>query len=208
MWQITRDAIEDLSGVVGLHAGAVAVANGSAILLPAFSGSGKTTLTTGLVAAGWSYLTDELSVLDGATLSVEPFGRPPCLSPGSLSLFPGLEARLPQDLRSQRHLKWQVPLEHIPGTMRREPAHVRAIVFPHFEQGAKTVLRPLRRVDALVRLLPNAFNLAAEGSSGLQTLARLCRQAPAYDLTMGDLQEAIRAVEQVGADVGAGTIHA
>lgn len=199
MWRLTRSALEDVEGEIAFHAGAVRGRDGDAVLLAAPGGSGKSTLTAGLVASGWDYLTDELTVLSASGETVEPFARPLCMSPAAVDLFPGLAERLSPELRSGRVAKLQVRPDDIrPGSI-GTAGPVRAVVFPRYERGAKTLLQPLGRVATLVTLMHNTFNLAAAGQAGLDTLAALCRAAPGYRLVSGDLGEAVAAVERIAA---------
>lgn len=194
MWHLTHDAVNELAGgTVGLHAGAVARPEG-VVLLPAPSGSGKTTLTAALVAAGWDYLTDELALLE-RSMTVQPFARPLCLSRAAIELFPGLAERLPPELVSERCEKLQVRPDEIRPASLSSGGPPRAVVFPRYEEGAETRLRPLTQVETLLDLLPNTFDLAHDSQARLGTLAGLCRAAPGYRLVSGDLTEAVEAVD-------------
>jgi hypothetical protein len=77
-------------GLLAMHAGALAD-RGRALVLAGPSGCGKTTLTLGLVRAGLGFLSDELAVLDPATVTVLPYRRSAHVRPSTLDLIPELE---------------------------------------------------------------------------------------------------------------------
>lgn len=196
MWHITQAAVAGYSAGVALHAGCVSGPDG-AVALPATAGSGKTTLTAGLVAAGWGYLSDELGLVDPNGRRVEPFARPLCLTRASAELFPGLRSRVDPLLASERCDKLQVPPSALRDAPFAETATLRAVVFPRYEPGAKTVSEPLRKPETLLALLPNTFNLDGRR---LGVLARLCRAVPGYRLVSGDLDEAVAEVVRLSRD--------
>ena len=90
------------------HAGGVE-RNGVACVLPADPESGKTTLTTGLVRAGYSYLTDEAISFDWETGEIEPYPKPLSIDPGSQFLFPELAPPSPPGAEGESDGQWQVP---------------------------------------------------------------------------------------------------
>src|SRR3954452_128257 len=73
-----------------IHAGGVQVGD-VAVVLPAAMEHGKTTLTTGLVRAGFRYLTDEAVAIDRDALDAVPYPKPMSLDKGAWHLFPELE---------------------------------------------------------------------------------------------------------------------
>lgn len=199
-WHLTHEAIDGLTRSAGLHAGAVSRSQ-QVVVLPAPSGSGKTTLTAALVSAGWDYLSDELAVVERSGSAVQPFARPLSMSREAIGLIPGLGDRVPTELDSDRCTKLQVRPDLLrPGAL-GSPGSLGAVIFPRYEPGAETHVEPLRRVDALVGLLPNTFNLTRDGGGQplLDTLAALCRRAPGYRLVTGNLDEAVVAVEEIAA---------
>lgn len=76
-------------GIVGTHAGVVAV-DGRAVLLAGRSGRGKSTLTLGLVRRGAGFLTDELALVtpEGTVL---PYPRALHVRSSTLDLLPELD---------------------------------------------------------------------------------------------------------------------
>jgi len=197
MWHITQAAVAGYSAGVVLHAGCVSGRDG-AVVLPAIAGSGKTTLTAGLVAAGWGYLSDELGLVDPLGRRVEPFARPLCLTRNSAGLFPGLRDRVDPLLSSESCDKLQVPSSALRDAPFAETTTLRAVVFPRYEPGAKTVSEPLRKPETLLALLPNTFDLDGRR---LGMLAELCRAVPGYRLVSGDLDEAVAEVVRLSRNI-------
>jgi hypothetical protein len=71
LWPATQEAVERTTEYLALHAGAVA-RNGKSILLPAPPDTGKTTLSAALTRAGFSYLSDEVGLIEPETALLHP----------------------------------------------------------------------------------------------------------------------------------------
>ena len=80
-----------------LHAGSVTYGE-SGLVFPAASGSGKTTLVAGLLAAGFRYVNDDITVVDPDSYCLVPFATSLCVKEGSWQtlapLYPASLARL------------------------------------------------------------------------------------------------------------------
>jgi hypothetical protein len=102
-WSVYEDALLDLldrmvhailehllaQGKLVFHAGALEYCGG-ALILAGRSGQGKTTLTLGLLRRGLRLLSDELAVVDRATLDILPYRRSVHVRPGTPELIPEL----------------------------------------------------------------------------------------------------------------------
>src|SRR5207344_950749 len=128
---LNQQAVDPEYSVTG-HAGGIE-RDGVACVLPADPESGKTTLTTGLVRAGYSYLTDEAVSFDWETGEIEPYPKPLSIDPGSQFLFPELEPSLPPGADGEADGQWQVP----PSSIRTDAVGGRCraayVVFPKYE---------------------------------------------------------------------------
>ena len=146
------------------------VRNGIGVALPASMESGKSTLTTGLVRAGFSYLTDEAVLLDWETGDVIPFPKPISLDTGSWALFPDLEPHgdLPD---GYKRTQWQVAPTGIRPDAMGAPCRIRYFVFPKYTHGATTRLTPLARGEATVELAKNTFRFNERARRSLDALA-------------------------------------
>lgn len=166
-----------------LHAGAVSV-RGRAILLPGQSGAGKTTLTAALLSVGCDYLTDEAVSLDLDTLEVEPYAKPLSLDPASYETL-GIDAE-------EWTARGVVPPSYFGRVTAPPRSRAAVIVFPRFEQGARTSMRPLTRAEALIELANNSFNFTDHGGEWLGNLARMVERCTCWRFTISDAREAAR----------------
>jgi hypothetical protein len=179
-----------------LH-GAVLEKNGGAMLLPAPSGSGKSTLCAGLMHRGWRLLSDELILIDPEQRQVLPLCRPVSLKNRSISLIREFapEAVLTDPILdtakgSVAHLRPDA--DSI--ARANEPVPIRWAVFPRFEAGSETRLTGVRRADAFMMLVDNAFNYSLLAERGFETLADVVDGLEARQLEYSDLDNAITAL--------------
>lgn len=188
VWQLNAMALAAPSPHVHVHA-AVASLNGRAVILPGRSGAGKSTLVTALVLAGWTYLTDEVAVLDSDRLVVHPYPRALALEPGSWPLVREALDRWPPDvpaLVTDLRLVLPGPLGSAPAAA-AEPV---AVVFPEVVPGSIARLEGLGRADAFERLLDLTFNLRGLGPPGFDRLADLVRCVTCHRLVIDGVQGA------------------
>jgi hypothetical protein len=158
---------------------------------------GKTTLTAGLVRAGFGYLTDEAVAIDAATLNIDPYPKPLSLDPGSWSLFPELaDERAGRDtLRAPD--QWLIPSHAFRGDALGQPCPARFIVYPRYDATARTALEQLDRGEALVELTTNTFKFKDNARESLDVLAETIRGAECYRLTVGELHDAVSAIQSL-----------
>ena len=184
--QLVRQiAVDRHPFLVSVHAGVVSFGNGC-VLLPAAAGSGKTTLTAALIHFGATYFSDEIALLDEATLAVSPVPLSLTVKDGSLGplrpLFPAIDT-LPVHLREDhvrvRYLR--PPPSCLPDAGLRTPA--RWVVFPRFEPAADTALQAVDRPVALRRLLDESFVCRPRLTrANAESLVRWMRGVECYEL--------------------------
>jgi hypothetical protein len=181
---------------VTAHAGGVE-REGRACVMPADPESGKTTLTTGLVHAGYSYLTDEAVSFDWDTGEIEPFPKPLSIDPGSQYLFPELAPPPPPGAGGDPDGQWNVP----PSSIRSDAVGGRCraayVVFPKYDGDAATRLEPVTRAEALVELAKNTFRFREHPRRALDTLSGVIREVDCYRLTVGHLDDACRVIDEL-----------
>jgi hypothetical protein len=178
------------------HAGGVE-RDGTAVVLPAHMESGKTTLTTGLVRAGFGYLTDEAVAFDWETGIIEPYPKPLSIDAGSWFLFPELTPAPAPGEDAPPVDQWQVPPSAIRADAVGAPSQARFVVFPRYEDGVDTRLTPMTRADALVELAKNTFKFNERPRRALDALAEVVRAAECHRIAVGDLDDACALIREL-----------
>lgn len=202
LWDLNRRVVAASGRFVLVHAGAVA-RRGPAIVLPAPMESGKTTLVTGLLRAGFSYLTDEAAAIDPSLGSVTPYAKALHLDEGSWALFPDLAPRHTERRPSFVHDQWHVPPGRV-GAPVATTVPLGAVVFPRYEAGVATALTPLSAARALVELIANCFNFALHGAEGLSAMASVIAGVRCHRLAVGDLDRACQIIVELDDDIAEG----
>ena len=199
---ITHKCVEQLNGYVAIHAGVVAL-DGGAVVLPARPDSGKTTTVAGLTRAGFSYLTDEVAVVDVRTGIVDPFPRPLVMEPSSLDVLDGLREDLPEAYEGFRRQLYHAAPDDLRPRSVGGPSRINFVVVPRYAEGAVTELVPMTKAETLMALATNSFNFGRLGSVALAALERIARGAPGYRLEIGDLPSAVRLIGELVRDATA-----
>ena len=177
---------------------AVSSATASACVLPADPESGKTTLTTGLVRAGYAYLTDEAMSFDWETGEIEPYPKPLSIDPGSQFLFPELAPPPPAGLRrasptgSGRCLRRRSATNAVGGRCRAKSSCSRST-----KNDVETRIEPIPRAEALVELAKNTFRFREHPRRALDSLARVIAEVECYRLSVGDLDAACTLIDEL-----------
>lgn len=196
-WHVNRSVIKKSTPHHVLMHGACVVRAGITVILPADQESGKTTTTAGLLRCGYTYVTDEAVALDPESGAVTPFPKTLSLDPGSWPLF--AELRHPHDKPWAR--QWHVPPEHLGATSATAPvASPSVVVIPHYERGARTQVHPLSSGEALRALSLLTFTFTDDVARNLRVLARLVTRATVVRLTIGTLDGAVDAIDQLVSD--------
>jgi hypothetical protein len=191
-WSINNTAAQRLGRhYLLLHAGSMALGD-RGLVLSAPSGSGKSTLVAGLLADGFSYLSDEVAVLEPESLRLLPFPKSVCVKLGSretlIPLFPSLAADASGRRFSGSSIWYVTPK---PDAWPTAPVPVRYVLFPRYVAGAETRLEPLPRPAALANLLAQSFSAKQHGARAIAQTVEMLRGADCYALTIGDLRQAV-----------------
>jgi hypothetical protein len=206
MADLCRRAVSGTTNYLAIHA-AVASRDGRGIILPAAPDAGKSTLVAGMVQAGFSFLSDEVALIDPDTGWVHPFPRPLLLDPSSVAALNGLQEKLPPDYELFRLHRYHVAPDDLRSGALGTKQPVSLLVQPRYEAGAVSQLEVMSRADALRLLVEQSFNLDRSGGEGIRVLAGIVRAADCYRLTFGDLPTAVSIVRGLfasGADRGPG----
>ena len=155
-----------------MHAGAVEK-NGNSIVIAGKSGQGKSTLVTQLFQRGWNVLSDEYAPIRLDANEVLPYPRTP-----RRRVFPGRE------LEQREFASFELEEIAIPDhAVRRTPAKLHTLIFPQFQIGATPRLDRLSRGDAAMETFRNSTNFVDHKGSGVQWIAGMVTEIPAYRLT-------------------------
>ncbi len=191
-----------------LHA-AVLERAGHALILPGEPGAGKSTLTAALCQQGFRLLSDEMCLIDPASLTVTPVPRPVSLKNASIPL---IQARYPAAVFSEPArdtLKGTVAHMQAPrDAVQRAGQRARAglIVFPRYRAGSATLWQPVERPVAALRCIEQSFNYSLLGSLGFATAVALTAASSCHELVYSQLDDVIpllaRALDACAAEPG------
>lgn len=186
---LTASVMAALDRYYQVHAGVVA-RSGRAWLLAGPPESGKTSLTVALGLLGAAILTDEVALVEPASLRVAAFRRDLMVRSGTWGLFPELAAlaRFPP-FKTTLDSRYVSP--HLLGSqdLAGRPA-LELLVFPRRVAQGRATVRPVGQAEAARRLLEQSFNLEQLGAVGIELVARLVEQCPAREVVFADARQA------------------
>jgi hypothetical protein len=196
-WGINWRVIAERGDFLQLHA-ATLVRHGRAVVFAGTSGVGKSTLAAALLARGWRYATDELTLIDPASGRVMPFPKAVCIKSGSFGIVRGLNLPLFRRRSYVKALKGEVGYvrpSDAGGNVLAEPAQVAAVVFPRYSATPTPRLKHLPRARSAFGLLGCALNRNQFGSDLPKIMRRAVGAAKCYALDSGDLETTCRLLE-------------
>jgi len=184
VWMLHAEVSQRVRDFLLVHAGAVA-RDGGALLLPAASTAGKSSLVLALLSRGFSYLSDELGVIDPVTTRIYPFEKRIGLDDAALGFFDGLGERLrePPPFAATASKQYLLP-EDVMATA-SGPVDPRWIVFIGPDRSGSPTLTPLSKAETVERIASHSTNLYRYADRGVILLARLAQRAQAFELTGG-----------------------
>lgn len=183
----------DYPVATAIHAAAVARGD-VGLCFPAPSGRGKSTLVAHLLANGFEYLADDLTVLDDAG-RILPWPLPLSVKKGSWDVLDPLHP----DLRSSpcfalKHT--DVRFLSPPNAWSATPTQLRALIFPSYQRAHAPALRRIRPIESLVELREAGIWL---GHPLTETKARqflsMLEATPSYELIYESLGDATRLID-------------
>jgi Coenzyme PQQ synthesis protein D (PqqD) len=187
-------AYESTDCLVAIHAAAVCNDKKRCVLLPGAGGSGKSTLAAALMRSGFTYLTDELSLLTPDTRLIRPApvslslkrGSWPILAP-TYSFLESLPTHLQEGNIEVRYLP--PPKDQL---LRQETYPVEILVFPKYEVGGSTTLTALGAGEALYRVAEAGYAVPGRlETERVEDLIDWIAQLDCYELQIGDLDKAV-----------------
>ncbi len=196
-WAINSLVARFLPGYLSIHASCVARA-GRGVIFPAEPGRGKSTLAAGLLAAGWSYLSDEFALFDLRTGLLVPYPKALCVKAGSFAALEALGLPLQGAPVHHKRYKGRVAIVDpfaIRGDVVAGPCPLTAVIFPRYVEGAAPRLEPISRARAIFELTRVSFNFPKYRARGFELLADAVAEAECFELTAGELQATVRLLD-------------
>jgi len=178
-----------------VHAAGATTETGG-ILIPGERNAGKSTLVTGLIEAGFGYLTDEAVAIDHETGDLLPFPKAIGLDRGSWPVLSHLEPAPGSPAERFQAARWHVP----PGTVRpdaisgRRP--MRWLISTRYEKGADTAVDDLTAAEGLAIVLEHTFCVATTPDAFGQLVDHIAASR-CHRLVSGDLAGAVAAVRDL-----------
>ena len=186
-----------LNDLLLLHAGTLE-RDGLALLLPALPGSGKSTLTAALALRGWRLLSDEFGAFDPDSSTFRAVLKPIALKNQSIGVIRRFAPRAvfgPEFPKTRKGTVAHVAPQSQAVARRQEGARPGAVVLPKWEAGSPTRWERLPENVLFSALAFNAFNYSLLGAVGFQSVVRLVRMCPAWQLIYSDLDDALAMIE-------------
>jgi HprK-related kinase A len=196
-WGINWRVMATRSEYLQLHAATLAH-NGRAVVFAGPSGTGKSTLAAGLVARGWSYLSDEFALIDPDTLRVHPFPKALCVKAGSFDLVERLNLPLWRRRHYVKAFKGRVgyiSTQDIAPQVETRPRPIRCVLFPKYAEGGEPHLYPVSRARAAFSLAGYAFNRTVFGDQTVSVLSQVVRGAECFGVASGPLNRTCDLIE-------------
>lgn len=188
--------------LVALHAAAV-TKNGRGVLLAGVPGSGKSTLTCALLARGFGYCADDTALLTAPPMRVRGVPTRLGLKEGSWpvvrELWPEVDT-LPIYRRADgKRVRYLLPQVHLPAARSGKAQTAHVLVFPSYQKDSSTIMRPLRRADALLKLTRSGYDIPdVINEEIVSVMIDWMTSLTCYELQYSDMNEA---VEEIGGAV-------
>jgi hypothetical protein len=182
--------------IVPVHAACVA-RDGSGVLLCGWSGAGKSTLAFACARAGWTFVGDDSTWLlpeedRGAV------GRPHVarLRGDASQLFPELEGYA-RSASPNGKLTIEVPLSAFPNIRTASRCRIGCVVMLNRDGGGGAMAEAIPASEIVERLIGDMPSYGGEVRALVEKTARKLLSVPAYRLTYGPLDEAVKALGEL-----------
>jgi len=199
---VIYNLLNDNSQGIAFHAGAVAH-EGKVILLPGESGFGKSSMTACLLAAGCSYLTDELYFipLDDSAPRLS-FTRPLCIKSGSAEAVRELfsEDLLAAALGDQ--YGYIIPHRLLNPEFKKISAPPSLILIPKYTADSPLSIEKLSPAQISTLLMTCDVNGRNLEDHGFRQVVRMARATPAYRITYGSFHGVAEAMNTLYKELG------
>lgn len=203
-WAINCRVMETRSDYLQFHAATLA-RDGQAYVFAADSGSGKSTLAAGLLARGWTYLTDELTMVDPESLHAHAFPKALCIKAGSFATVEKLGLSVWKGRNYVKALKGKVGYvnpRRADLRIAKRPCPIRYLIFPRYVEGTAPRLYPISRARAAFGLASRTLNRPAFGDRIMSLVSDIVRGAECFGLTCGSLDVTCGLLDSLGESGG------
>jgi hypothetical protein len=191
--RIDEAALIAVSDRVALHAGVVRSGRwATAILAP--SGGGKSTLVAALCLSGFEYLSDEIALVDPATMRVGPYEKSIGLKPGGWNVIRveyGVHRPSATVIRPDGR---RVRFLNVTGNTEQVDASIHHLIVLSRQPFGPATLTEIPAADALTVLLRQSLNLPLHGSAGLDALVNIAERSRCLRLTYASVKDAVRVI--------------
>lgn len=184
-WRAVGDALAATTQCAVVHAAALSH-GANTILLLGRSGAGKTTLTLGLMGRGWEPFSDDISLIDAATLDVYTFPRCFHVEGGTLAALPK---------RPELEQSASLPTYWRPLHWALDAKRPTMIVLVERDPERSTRLLPATQAEGAGAILDATLRNQLSGVEMARLSARLASQARVWTLNNMSLYEALDAIE-------------
>lgn len=191
-FQLVESALNRDTGQFHLHGASLcAPLRRAGLVLAGASGVGKTTLSLALMLRGFVPFTDDIVLIDPATLHLRGVRR--AFHTGA-ETWPLLEAVAGRAVRPDIDAP---PGYFVPPQWASEPVPVGWLLFPEFHPHQTPRLVPLTPAEAASRVLAQTGTLARSPRLALSTATALIQQAACYRFITGDLEQSVAVVQEL-----------
>lgn len=193
-WHLMTAALERHHGLFHLHGAALSAPGASgAVVLAGRSGCGKSTLTLALMQRGFRPFSDDVALIEPATLNVRALRRAFHLSDESVRIVEAVTGGAVES-------GGQMPAGFFyPAAWAASTVPVRWLLLLELEPAESPRLTRLTPADAAVAILEQSLNLSQASRTGLATAARLTAEAECYRFQHGNLPESLTIVDRLTA---------
>lgn len=197
-WAINQEVTRKSGQYLQLHAASLAFQD-QGVLLTAKSSCGKSTLAAMLLARGWQYYCDEMSLVNVHTQHLHAFPKAICLKEGAVKLAEryGLElnCRNYYAIAFKGYVAYINPVR-INSRAISEPRPLKHIFLPQYVPGqTRPELREVSRAQVVLDLAENLFNKNMFGDETINYLGRIVRNASCYRIFTGDIEKTCELLE-------------
>jgi hypothetical protein len=193
-WMTISEAMKCWSRFVQVHAGLVATAHESALLVGK-SGSGKSTTTVALALEGLSLYSDDVALIDRDTLRAYCAPRPIKLDSGARRLLRGRGLTIPRGTWLGECIDRTV-IPGLPPVEQPGPPLTTAIFFADGRQDVASIRR-ISSADAVMRLILQSVSERFEAGGPSEGATALINAVQCYELTPGNLDSTVRLVRNL-----------